>query len=50
MATEKQIAANRLNALKSTGPRTPQGKLVSSLNNTRHGMLANGHPYPRRVG
>jgi len=26
MATEKQIAANRANALKSTGPRTPAGK------------------------
>jgi len=27
MATEKQIAANRRNALRSTGPRTPEGKL-----------------------
>ena len=40
MATEKQITANRANALKSTGPRTPDGKLISSLNSLRHGMLA----------
>ena len=40
MATEKQIAANRRNASKSTGPRTPAGKAVSSRNNTRHNLLA----------
>ena len=40
MATDKQIAANRINALKSTGPRTPEGKFISSLNNLRHEMLA----------
>jgi hypothetical protein len=40
MATEKQICANRLNALKSTGPRTPDGKARSSQNATRHGLLA----------
>ena len=27
MATDRQITANRLNAQKSTGPRTPIGKL-----------------------
>lgn len=32
MATEKQIAANRANALKSTGPRTPAGKARSARN------------------
>jgi hypothetical protein len=40
MASEKQIAANRANAAKSTGPRTPEGKAVSSLNATRHHLLA----------
>ena len=40
MATEKQIAANRANALKSTGPRTPEGKAISSRNALRHGLLA----------
>ena len=40
MATLKQIEANRRNALKSTGPKTPQGKAVVSLNSLRHGLRA----------
>jgi hypothetical protein len=32
MATERQIAANRLNAAKSTGPKTSEGKRRSSQN------------------
>ncbi len=40
MATEKQIAANRRNAKKSTGPRTKQGKAISSQNGLKHGLLA----------
>lgn len=40
MATEKQIAANRKNALKSSGPRSLIGKKVSSRNSTRHGFYA----------
>jgi len=40
MATEKQIAANRRNALKSTGPRTPRGKAFTRLNALRHGLRA----------
>jgi hypothetical protein len=38
MATEKQIAANRANARRSTGPRTALGKLTSSRNALRHGL------------
>jgi hypothetical protein len=38
MATEKQIAANRANAQRSTGPRTAAGKLKSSRNAFRHGL------------
>ena len=40
MATEKQIAANRRNAQLSTGPRTKQGKAISSQNGLKHGLLA----------
>jgi hypothetical protein len=40
MPTEKQIAANRRNALKSTGPRTPRGKAFTRLNALRHGLRA----------
>jgi hypothetical protein len=38
--TEKKIAANRKNALKSTGPRTKTGKSKVSLNALKHGMRA----------
>jgi hypothetical protein len=38
--SEKRLAANRANAKKSSGPRTNAGKQRSSLNATRHGILA----------
>jgi hypothetical protein len=38
--SDKQIAANRRNALQSTGPRTPQGRAVSRRNALQHGILS----------
>jgi len=40
MATKEQIAANRRNAQKSTGPRTPEGKARSSKNARTHGLTS----------
>src|SRR5215213_11824433 len=40
MASRKQIQANRQNALKSTGPNTPEGKDTARLNSTKHGLLS----------
>ena len=34
-----QLEANRRNALKSTGPRTPKGQVISNMNASRHGIF-----------
>ncbi len=40
MTTARRAEANAQNALKSTGPRTPEGKSVSRLNALQHGFLS----------
>ena len=42
MATARQVQANRLNALRSTGPRTGEGKERSRENALKHGMAGAG--------
>jgi hypothetical protein len=38
MASERQIAANRLNALRSSGPRSAEGKARAASNALKHGL------------
>jgi hypothetical protein len=40
MASDKKAQANRQNALKSTGPKTPEGKASVRHNALKHGLLA----------
>ena len=40
MASKKQVAANRQNAAKSTGPKSAQGKQVARMNALKHGLQA----------
>ena len=40
MASQSQISANRQNAQRSTGPKTPQGKAAASQNALKHGLSA----------
>ena len=38
--SEARNTANLLNAQRSTGPRTEEGKAASSLNSLKHGLTA----------
>src|SRR5258708_16032634 len=40
MSSQRQIEANRLNAQKSTGPSTPEGRAAVSLNSLKYGLYA----------
>ena len=49
MATQNQIDANRLNAQKSTGPKTPEGRAAVRLNGIKHGLTASESSLRRYV-
>ena len=49
MATERQIAANRRNAVKSTGPRSSAGKRRARRNSYRHGLSVGAAGSPEQV-
>ena len=40
MSTQAQTAANRKNAQKSTGPKTPEGRDAVRLNGLKHGLAS----------
>ena len=48
--TASKLRANRQNALKSTGPRTVDGKAVVRQNNLKHGILAREVVIPAGMG
>jgi hypothetical protein len=50
MTTEAQVAANRVNAQKSTGPRTAEGKAAVTQNAVKHGLRAQAVVLPGEDG
>ena len=46
MASKRQIEANRRNAQKSTGPKSPEGKAASSMNALKTGLYAESEVLP----
>jgi hypothetical protein len=40
MTSKKKAGANRQNALKCTGPKTPEGRAAVRLNALTHGLLS----------
>ena len=49
MATEKQIAANKRNASRSTGPKSIKGKAAVARNALKHGLAGHGVVLPEEM-
>ena len=49
MATEKQIAANKRNASRSTGPKSIEGKAKAARNALKHGLAGHGVVFPEEM-
>ena len=49
MASDRQIAANRKNAKKSTGPSSEAGRRRSAKNALQHGLASGDQPFRRDV-
>jgi hypothetical protein len=47
LVSEKQLAANRANAAKSTGPKSPEGRGHSSRNAVKHGLASENYTVVR---
>ncbi len=45
-ATEAQIRANQANSLKSSGPKSPEGKAIARANSFKHGLTGAGVVLP----
>src|SRR5436190_15454342 len=43
MCSERRLAANRMNARRSTGPTSDEGKEIASANALSHGLTATKH-------
>lgn len=50
MTSQAKIDANRENAKRSTGPKTPEGKAASRMNAVKHGLLASFPLIPGEEG
>ena len=50
MTSDKQVQANRRNALRSTGPKTSEGKAAVRLNANKHGLRSQEILFPGEDG
>lgn len=49
MPSQRKIQANRLNSLKSSGPRTAAGRRVAARNSLKHGLASISYDQPAAI-